>query len=177
MRPTTVREAMRIVARWHRRHPEMRGAMWALVLLVDQEPEGVITIARPCRELQRGAERLEASRVAVREDLPRIKDEHGKEHANSGCSMLYAAASRAARAMGATDLLTYTHEDEPGSSLRGAGWVKDGHITKDESHDRVNRPRKNAASKKSGRKHRRFAPWSEMLVKSSSATIVKPNSP
>ena len=37
--------------------------------------------------------------------------------------MLYAAASRAARAMGYKRLITYTLKEEPGTSLKAAGWT------------------------------------------------------
>lgn len=46
--------------------------------------------------------------------------------ARNACSMLYGWASREARRRGATGLVTYTREDEPGTSLRAAGWVKTG---------------------------------------------------
>jgi len=38
------------------------------------------------------------------------------------CSMLYAAAARAAKAMGYRKIITYTLDTEPGTSLRAAGW-------------------------------------------------------
>lgn len=150
---------MRIVARWHRRHPDMTGAMWAIGVFDGGAPVGVATVGRPSRQMQVGAERLAVTRVAV-DNLPRVIDLQNREHANSACSMLYGACARAARQMGAVDLLTYTHLDEPGISLRGAGWVEDVHVTKDESGDRPSRPRKNAASSKSGPKRRWWAPWS-----------------
>lgn len=40
----------------------------------------------------------------------------------NACSLLYAAAWRAARAMGYRRLITYTLATEPGTSLRAAGW-------------------------------------------------------
>ena len=39
------------------------------------------------------------------------------------CSMLYAAAARAAKAMGYRKIITYTLDTEPGASLRAAGWT------------------------------------------------------
>ena len=41
---------------------------------------------------------------------------------HNACSMLYAAAWRAARAMGYHKLITYILESENGASLRAAGW-------------------------------------------------------
>lgn len=48
--------------------------------------------------------------------------------ATDGCpnanSALYGAAWRVAQAMGYRKIITYTQEDESGSSLRGAGWER-----------------------------------------------------
>lgn len=41
----------------------------------------------------------------------------------NGCSMLYAACWRAARAMGYTRLITYILSDESGVSLAASGWA------------------------------------------------------
>lgn len=38
------------------------------------------------------------------------------------CSMLYAAAARAAKAMGYRKIITYMLETEDGASVRAAGW-------------------------------------------------------
>ena len=40
----------------------------------------------------------------------------------NGCSMLYAAAWRAARAMGYRRMITYILATEPGTSLKASGW-------------------------------------------------------
>ena len=40
----------------------------------------------------------------------------------NACSILYAAAARAARAMGYHKLITYILDTEPGTSLTAAGW-------------------------------------------------------
>lgn len=42
----------------------------------------------------------------------------------NGCSMLYGAMTRAAKALGYRRLITYTLESEPGSSLRASGWTQ-----------------------------------------------------
>jgi hypothetical protein len=56
----------------------------------------------------------------------------GTPNANS---MLYGAIARAAKALGYRRLITYTLDTEPGSSLRAAGWIVDGHV-KAESWER-----------------------------------------
>jgi len=45
---------------------------------------------------------------------------------SNGCSFLYAAAARTARAMGYTRIVTYILESESGVSLRASGWTLDG---------------------------------------------------
>jgi len=42
--------------------------------------------------------------------------------AHNANSLLYGASARAAFALGYRRLITYTQADEPGSSLRAAGW-------------------------------------------------------
>lgn len=44
----------------------------------------------------------------------------------NACSILYAAAARAARAMGYRKIITYTLDTESGASLRAAGWTNAG---------------------------------------------------
>ena len=59
--------------------------------------------------------------------------------------------------MGAEDLVTYTHMDEPGTSLRASGWI-DGGLTGGGEHSREKRPRKAAVDSRP--KRRWWAPWS-----------------
>jgi hypothetical protein len=44
----------------------------------------------------------------------------------NACSMLYGAAARAADAMGFDRIQTFILEDEPGTSLKAAGWTFEG---------------------------------------------------
>lgn len=72
---------------------------------------GVIMVTRPVsRVLAADAQMtLEVHRAAT----------DGTEHANS---YLYAAAARAAFALGYDRLITYTQEGESGATMRAAGW-------------------------------------------------------
>ena len=109
--PYIVKDAIKLVRKLHRRHPSLVGCMWALALYDDDELVGAAAVGRPkARLMQDGARVLEVTRVAVAEGV------------HNGCSMLYGAVGRAARAMGARDLFTYIHIDELGTSLRAAGW-------------------------------------------------------
>jgi len=75
----------------------------------------------------------------------------------NACSMLYGACSRAAKAMGADRLVTYTHGDEHGTSLKASGWIDDG-FTDGGEYTRPSRQRKLAIDPHP--KRRWLAPWS-----------------
>ena len=144
LRPITVKAARAFVARVHRRLPRVQGALWAVSVRDDAGAVlGVALVGHPARVwMDDGV--LCVLRVAVPDGTP------------NACSMLYGATSRAARAMGASDLVTYTHLDEPGTSLRAAGWVERG-ITDGGEWDRDGRERQAALFP--DQKRRWFAPW------------------
>ena len=135
LRPITVKHhaAIAFVAKVHRRLPRVQGAMWGVsVINGDDEVVGVAIVGHPSQEqTTRTNEHLRVLRVAVREGQP------------NGCSMLYGACWRAARAMGALRMDTHTHLDEPGTSLRAAGWISGG-LTEGREHDRPSRRRPKA---------------------------------
>jgi hypothetical protein len=142
--PWTVKQALPFVAKVHRRLPRIQGAMWAVALLADGQIVGTALVGWPARKLN--GDTLSVLRVAVVEG-----------HKN-GCSMLYGACSRAGKAMGAKNMVTYTHVDEPGTSLRAAGWV-DGGLTDGGEWSRESRPRLPGIDAEE--KRRWWAPWSE----------------
>ena len=144
LRPCTVRRALPFVADVHRRLPRIQGAMWAVGAWAHGEMIGVALVGHPARELM--DDTLAVLRVAVREGYP------------NACSMLYGSASRAAKAMGSENLVTYTHEDESGVSLKAAGWI-DGGLTDGGEHSRPSRRRSAAVDPKP--KRRWWAPWSK----------------
>lgn len=155
-RPLTVKAAIRFCKKVHRRLPDLQGAMWAIG--VDRTTlVGVALVGRPtARELD-DTLCLQVLRVAV---LPGDAAPDGNKGA---CSKLYAACSRAALAMGASDLITYIHHDEPGTSLKAAGWIEDKDWeSRGGQWDRPSRPRQ--LSLESGKKVRWLAPWSAMAV-------------
>lgn len=143
VRPYTVKAALPFVRRVHRRLPKIQGAMWAVSLVNDSEIVGVALVGWPARVLN--SDTLSVLRVAVMEG-----------HKN-GCSMLYGACSRAGKAMGAENMVTYTHIDESGVSLKAAGWV-DGGVTNGGEWDRPSRPRLPGMDAEP--KRRWWTPWS-----------------
>jgi hypothetical protein len=148
LRPWTVKQAVPFVARVHRRLPKVQGALWAICVERDGDVVGAALVGHPSRKLaEEGI--LSVLRVAVLEDQ------------RNACSMLYGGCARAARAMGATSLVTYTHLDESGVSLKAAGWV-DGGLTDGGSWDRAKRPRLPGVDEAA--KRRWWAPWSERVA-------------
>jgi len=124
--------------------------MWAIAALAGDDVGGVAIVGRPTARLLDNGLRLQVLRVAVEPSL------------RNGCSALYGASARAARAMNASDLFTYIHEDESGVSLRAAGWIED--VSFDSDGGEWDRPsRRRAPTVEAGAKRRFFAPWSQML--------------
>lgn len=113
LQPITFKEAARFVKLHHRHHQPPQGAKFAIGLNNGERVVGVIIVGRPvARKLDDGYT-AEVTRCCT----------DGTKHAPS---KLYAAAWRAARAMGYRRLITYTLEREPGTSLIAAGWKEVG---------------------------------------------------
>lgn len=127
IKPCTVREAKRLVLRWHRHLPRVHAGLFAAALAIDGVLVGVAMVALPPARWN-GTGRVIISRVAVAEDV------------RNGCSKLYGALCRAADNLGWTEAWTYTLPGESGDSLRAAGFEYMGE-TRGEEHDRKARPR------------------------------------
>lgn len=148
LRPWTVKQATPFVLRVHRRLPKVQGALWAVSVRRGAEVVGCALVGNPSRAWMEDSAVLAVLRVAVLEG-----------NANA-CSMLYGSCSRAARAMGADSLVTYTHGDEHGASLKASGWI-DGGMTDGGEYDRPSRARQLVIDPEP--KRRWFAPWSTAL--------------
>lgn len=110
--PITVKAARRLVARWHRHLPDVRGGLFAAALVEDGERVAVAIAGHPPRVWLRTG-RVVVSRVAVAPNVDPTKN---------ACSRLLGALCRAARALGYSEVWTYTLPEEPGTSLRAAGF-------------------------------------------------------
>ena len=108
--PITLKAACFFIDCLHRHHKPPQGYLWAHSVINEQgEIAGVAVVGRPvARRLQDGFT-CEVTRLCT----------NGEKNA---CSMLYAAARRAAIAKGYRRGLTYILETENGASLRAAGW-------------------------------------------------------
>jgi hypothetical protein len=148
VRPCTVKQALPFVARVHRRLPKVQGAMWAVGAHRGDDLIGVALVGWPARELN--DDTLAVLRVAV------------VEGNSNACSLLYGACSRAGKAMGAENMVTYTHLEESGVSLKAAGWI-DGGLTDGGEWDRPDRPRQLALDPEP--KRRWWAPWSVRAIR------------
>lgn len=109
--PITLKEANTFVAQYHRHHKPVTGHKFSIAVgdVNRDEIVGVAIVGRPVsRHLDNGWT-LEVNRLCT-------------DGTKNACSMLYAAAWRATRAMGYKKLITYTLESESGMSLKAAGW-------------------------------------------------------
>jgi hypothetical protein len=109
IRPITLRAANEEVARLHRHHKPARGCKFCISAWLDGSIVGVAIVGRPVARMLDDGLTAEVVRVAT-------------DGTKNACSKLYGAAWRAARAMGYRRLVTYTLIEEPGTSLRAAGW-------------------------------------------------------
>jgi hypothetical protein len=109
IQPVDFGEACRFIALHHRHHIPPQGWKWGIACNDGSKIVGVVTVGRPVSRHLDDSWTLEVTRCCT----------DGTPHA---ASMLYAAAWRAARAMGYQRLITYTLEIEAGTSLIAAGW-------------------------------------------------------
>lgn len=128
LRPVKRDDADPFIREHHRHHNVPLGALWRHgVHNDDGSLVGVAVVGRPvARELDDGLT-CEVTRLAT------------DGHPNA-CSMLYAAARRAAIAKGYRRGLTYILASENGASLRAAGWQRMWTVT-GRSWDCPSRPR------------------------------------
>lgn len=139
--PCTARRAKLYVADQHRHLPRVQGGLFA-VGVVDEAGvyRGVGIAGNPARVWQ-GTGRVSILRVAT-------------DGAPNACSMIYGALCRAAKALGYREVWTYTLPEEPGTSLRAAGFEEQG-LSRGGEHDRPSRPRAPAAQPGPKRRWRR----------------------
>lgn len=110
--PLHLREANDVVAQLHRHHKPCRTHKFS-VGVVDESGamRGVAIANRPVARHMDDGRTLEVARVAT-------------DGCPNACSALYGAVRRVAKAMGYKKVITYTLCDEPGTSLRAAGWTQ-----------------------------------------------------
>ncbi len=109
--PLNLDEANAYVAKFHRHHKPTVGHKFSLGVADETGTvRGVAIVGRPvARHLDNGWT-LEVNRCCT-------------DGVRNGCSILYGAAWRVAKAMGYKRVITYTLPSEGGASLRGTGWT------------------------------------------------------
>ena len=136
--PATLKQANGVVALLHRHHKPVVGHRFSLAVRDEFHVHGAAIVGRPVAR--------EVSQYEVAE-LTRLVTDGTK----NACSILYGALCRAAKALGYREIWTYTLAEEPGTSLRAAGFMDMG-IT--EGGEWARPSRKRAAAVQSGPKRR-----------------------
>ena len=110
--PVTKDAARRFVQDKHRHNeaPTKMQVSFAIGLYVGADLVGVATVGRPVARMLDHGYTIEVNRTCV------------EGYVKNANSMLYGAASRAAKAMGYRKIITYTLHDESGASLKAAGF-------------------------------------------------------
>jgi len=108
--PISLKEANAFVAEHHRHHKPVVGHKFSIGCEAKGKLVGVAIVGRPVSRYLDNGLTLEVNRLCTT----------GEKNA---CSMLYAAAARAAKAMGYRKIITYTLDTEDGASIRAAGWT------------------------------------------------------
>jgi hypothetical protein len=107
--PITLEEANAFVVLRHRHHKPTVGHKFSIAAADVYTVRGVAIVGRPVARGNDDGWTLEVNRCCT-------------DGTFNACSILYAAAWRAAKALGYRRLITYTLPAEGGASLRGAGW-------------------------------------------------------
>jgi hypothetical protein len=109
--PCELAMANRFVALHHRHHKPAVGHRFSLAV-VDEVGvlHGVAIVGRPVARMVDARSTLEVTRLCT-------------DGTRNACSMLYAAAARAGKAMGYMKIQTYVLAGETGVSLSASGWV------------------------------------------------------
>jgi hypothetical protein len=107
--PVTLWDARIYCEQVHRHLSAPQGGLFAIACAEGTAIRGVVIVGRPIARLLQDGYTAEVTRLAT-------------DGVKNGCSMLYGAAWRAARAMGYRRLVTYTMEGESGVSLLASGW-------------------------------------------------------
>jgi len=141
--PCTVKSAIKWVAEHHRHlRRELAGARFG-VALADGNGEWVgVAIVTSGPRVWESTGRCNIARVCT-------------TGVKNGCSKLYGAICRAAQALGYSEAWTYTLPEEPGTSLRAAGFTDMG-LTDGGEHSRASRPRRPAERPEPKRRWRRL---------------------
>ena len=127
IRPCDLKTATAFVFQNHRHNKPPNGHKYSIACYDGDRLCGVVMVGRPVARLLDDGMTLEVTRNCT-------------DGTKNACTILYGAACRAAKALGYKRIITYTLEEEPGTSLKASNWQKDG-TTGGDTWDRPSRPR------------------------------------
>mgnify|MGYP000063425925 CR=1 FL=1 len=111
--PINLKTANAFVQQYHRHHKPTRGHKFSIGVSDNGALVGVAICGRPVARRLDDGYTLEVNRLCT-------------DGTPNACSILYAAAYRAARAMGYNKVITYILDTENGASLKAAGYTCEG---------------------------------------------------
>ena len=111
--PINLKTANAFVQQYHRHHKPTRGHKFSIGVSENGALVGVAICGRPVARRLDDGYTLEVNRLCT-------------DGTPNACSILYAAAYRAARAMGYHKVITYILDTENGTSLKAAGYTCEG---------------------------------------------------
>jgi hypothetical protein len=131
IRPITFADACAFVKDKHRHHKPPLSHKFSIACYDDDKLVGVAIAGRPvCRNIDQDYT-LEITRLC-------------SDGTKNVCSMCYGRAARIAKEMGYDKCITYILEDEPGTSLKAAGWKFEA-LTQGGTWNSAKRPRAQTA--------------------------------
>jgi hypothetical protein len=110
--PVSYRLACEFIEQHHRHHRPPQGHKFSIGLEHEGSLVGVVCVGRPVSRFLDDGTTAEVTRLCTT-GVP------------NSCSMLYAASSNSAKAMGYRRIITYILETETGASLKASGWKFD----------------------------------------------------
>lgn len=113
--PINFDEACEFVKTHHRHHGKPQGHKYSIAAVADGRIVGVVIVGRPVARFLDDGWTLEITRCCT-------------DGTKNACSALYAAAWRAARAMGYKRVITYILDTETGKSVAAAGFREVGSV-------------------------------------------------
>lgn len=111
--PIELKDANAFIKKFHRHHKPTVGHRFSLSVWEADKLIGVAICGRPVARKLDKLKVLEVTRLCT-------------DGTPNACSILYAAAMRAAKAIGFERIQTYILETEPGTSLKAVGWTPTG---------------------------------------------------
>ena len=109
LQPVTYREACMFIKEHHSHHLPPQGWKFGIGVNNGEKIVGVVTVGRPVARHKDDGWTLEVTRCCT-------------DGTKNVASKLYASAWRAVKAMGYKRLITYTLQEEKGTSLKACGW-------------------------------------------------------